>query len=53
MDVRVYRVGSRDGDATITLTMAWPTFLALSCGRGDRDAHRAHVDIDGDLSRFA
>ena len=34
--------------ATVTLTMDWPTFLNLSCGRGDVAAQRERVTIEGD-----
>ena len=43
----------QDGPATVTLTMDWPTFLNLSCGRGDADAVREHVAIEGGASRAA
>lgn len=36
------------GDATVTLTMSWPAYLALSCGRGDPGPWRDEVRIDGD-----
>lgn len=36
------------GDATVTLTMSWPAYLALSCGRGDPAPWRAQVEISGD-----
>ena len=41
------------GPATVTLTMDWPTFLALSCGRGDASAHRSGVAVEGDPARAA
>lgn len=37
------------GTATVTLTMSWPAYLALSCGRGDAQTWREQVDISGDL----
>jgi uncharacterized protein (TIGR03083 family) len=36
------------GTATVTLTMSWPAYLALSCGRGDPQPWRADVRISGD-----
>jgi uncharacterized protein (TIGR03083 family) len=36
--------------ATATLTMSWPTYLALSCGRGDQRAAREEVRIEGNPS---
>ena len=36
------------GTATATLTMSWPAYLALSCGRGDPQPWRADVRISGD-----
>ncbi len=40
--------GAAVNEATVTLTMAWPVFLALSCGRGDAAAMRSEVEVDGD-----
>ena len=36
------------GTATVTLTMSWPAYLALSCGRGDPQPWREQVMISGD-----
>ena len=36
------------GSATVTLTMSWPTYLALSCGRGDPQPWREQVSVSGD-----
>lgn len=36
------------GAATVTLTMSWPAYLALSCGRGDPQPWREGVVISGD-----
>lgn len=41
------------GAATVTLTMSWPAYLALSCGRGDADPWRDQVDISGDADLAA
>lgn len=38
------------GPATVTLTMAWPTYLALAAGRGDLEAARRSVRIEGNPS---
>ena len=35
------------GPATATLTMSWPTYLDLACGRGDLQALRASVQCEG------
>ena len=39
------------GTATVTLTMSWPAYLALSCGRGDPQPWREQVVVSGDESR--
>jgi hypothetical protein len=39
--------------ATLTLTMSWPAYLALSCGRGDPQPWREQVMISGDESLSA
>ena len=52
-DGRATVTGETAGDATVALTMDWPTFLNLSCGRGDADAQRANVTIEGDRPRGA
>jgi uncharacterized protein (TIGR03083 family) len=36
------------GAATVTLTMSWPAYLALSCGRGDAQPWREQVSVSGD-----
>jgi len=36
------------GAATVTLTMSWPAYLALSCGRGDPQPWRETVEVSGD-----
>ena len=36
------------GMATVTLTMPWPAYLALSCGRGEPQPWREQVSIAGD-----
>lgn len=36
------------GATTVTLTMSWPAYLALSCGRGDPQPWREQVVISGD-----
>jgi uncharacterized protein (TIGR03083 family) len=36
------------GAATVTLTMSWPTYLALSCGRGEAQPWREQVSVSGD-----
>ena len=36
------------GSATVTLMMSWPTYLALSCGRGDPRPWREQVSVSGD-----
>jgi uncharacterized protein (TIGR03083 family) len=36
------------GAATVTLTMSWPAYLALSCGRGDAHPWREQVSVSGD-----
>jgi uncharacterized protein (TIGR03083 family) len=41
------------GTATVTLTMSWPAYLALSCGRGDPQPWREQVMISGDESLSA
>jgi uncharacterized protein (TIGR03083 family) len=41
------------GTATVTLTMSWPAYLALSCGRGDPQPWREQVMISGDESLAA
>jgi uncharacterized protein (TIGR03083 family) len=43
--------GATVDEATVTLTMSWPVFLALSCGRGDVSAARAQVAVEGDEQR--
>lgn len=54
---RAYGVPDEPGapvdEATVTLTMSWPVFLALSCGRGDAAALRSEVTVDGDAVRGA
>ena len=50
-DGRATVVPERAGPATVTLTMDWPTFLNLSCGRGDADAERKRVMIEGERPR--
>lgn len=41
------------GAASATLTMSWPAYLALSCGRGDPQAWREQVTISGDAELAA
>jgi uncharacterized protein (TIGR03083 family) len=41
------------GAATVTLTMSWPAYLALSCGRGDAGPWREQVQISGDADLAA
>jgi uncharacterized protein (TIGR03083 family) len=36
------------GAASVTLTMSWPAYLALSCGRGNPQSWRDEVLISGD-----
>ena len=36
-------------DVTTTLTMDWPTYLALTCGRGDQELLRTRVEVAGDV----
>ena len=36
------------GAATVTLSMSWPAYLALSCGRGDPQQWRDQVRMSGD-----
>ena len=36
------------GAATVTLSMPWPAYLALSCGRGDPSPWREQVQVSGD-----
>lgn len=36
------------GEATVTLAMPWPAYLALSCGRGEPKPWRDQVDASGD-----
>lgn len=36
------------GAASVTLSMPWPAYLALSCGRGDPSPWREQVQITGD-----
>ena len=36
------------GTPTVTLTMTWPAYLALSCGRGDPQPWRRDVRVEGD-----
>jgi uncharacterized protein (TIGR03083 family) len=36
------------GTATVALSMPWPAYLALSCGRGDPQPWRGQVRISGD-----
>ena len=50
-DGRATVIDGQAAPATVTLTMDWPTFLALSCGRGDVDAQRQHVTVEGDHAR--
>jgi uncharacterized protein (TIGR03083 family) len=38
------------GEATVTLTMSWPAYLALSCGRGDPRPWREQVGVAGDAA---
>ena len=38
------------GEATVTLEMSWPAYLALSCGRGDPQPWRDGVVVRGDAS---
>ena len=41
------------GAVTVTLTMSWPAYLALSCGRGDPQPWREQVVISGDADLAA
>ena len=41
------------GAADVTLTMSWPAYLALSCGRGDAQPWRAQVGVSGDAELAA
>jgi len=41
------------GAATVTLAMSWPTYLALSCGRGNPQPWREQVGISGDADLAA
>jgi uncharacterized protein (TIGR03083 family) len=41
------------GAATVTLTMSWPAYLALSCGRGEPAPWREQVQISGDADLAA
>jgi len=52
-DGRARVVDEQSGPATVTLAMNWPTFLNLSCGRGDATQHRERVNAKGDLARAA
>ena len=52
-DGRAQVVDERPGPATVTLTMDWPTFLNLSCGRGDATEQRERVTAEGDQRRAA
>lgn len=36
-------------DVTTTLAMDWPTYLALTCGRGDQELLRTRVEVGGDV----
>lgn len=38
------------GAATVTLSMSWPAYLALSCGRGEPSPWRDQVTIAGDAA---
>ena len=50
-DGRAKVVAEQSTPATVTLTMDWPTFLNLSCGRGDAGEHRKRVTVEGDQAR--
>lgn len=41
------------GATTVTLSMPWPAYLALSCGRGDPQPWREQVVISGDADLAA
>ena len=41
------------GATTVTLSMPWPAYLALSCGRGDPQPWREKVVISGDADLAA
>lgn len=41
------------GAATVKLTMSWPAYLALSCGRGEPAPWRAQVQVSGDADLAA
>lgn len=38
------------GAATVTLSMSWPAYLALSCGRGEPTPWREQVHVSGDTA---
>lgn len=38
------------GAATVTLTMSWPAYLAVSCGRGEPQQWRQQVTVAGDAA---
>ncbi|MEY3732897.1 MAG: hypothetical protein RL347_256 [Actinomycetota bacterium] len=38
------------GAATVTLSMSWPAYLALSCGRGEPGPWREQVQVTGDTA---
>lgn len=40
--------GDRADEPTVALSMTWPAYLALSCGRGDPQPWRDRVEISGD-----
>ena len=46
-DGRAQVIAEQDAPATVTLTMDWPTFLNLSCGRGDASEHHKRVSVEG------
>ena len=50
-DGRAKIVAEQEAPSIVTLTMDWPTFLNLSCGRGDASEHRKRVTVEGDQAR--
>jgi uncharacterized protein (TIGR03083 family) len=41
------------GAATVSLSMSWPAYLALSCGRGEPSPWRENVHVSGDVDLAA